>query len=371
MRKCMAAILMACFLLVGIAPGAEASDDITSTGSEQAILSMEEAVRMALDNSQELKQSDLAVEAAAITRDEVWDAANAFLMATYVPGTDLHVSVPTDSDPSGAVYQTNYAWMAKKKAYETKAEAVAYTAQQNYLAVLTALNNYEAKRLAAERDSENLRIARIKLQLGMITQLDLSGILAQSTASQAGFISAGQNLDKAYAELADYVGLTHDTKPVLEDKLMFSQLEVDDLEAAINTIIGNSPSVWLAEEAVRLEEQTSGLDSWELDKVNKDEALVNVEIARESLKQAIRQLYYTTKQLEESYAAALQGVEVAERALATSQLLYEVGLGTKADVLSAEAALSAARGDAQTGLQNLVYQHYLLKLAFEKPWSAS
>ncbi len=371
MRKCMTAILLVCFMLAGIVPGVWAAEPATTDTIEQDILTLEEAVKLALDTSQELEQTDLAAEAAAITRDEVWDAANAFLMQTYIPGTDIHVSVPTDSDPTGAVYQANYAWLAKKKAYEIKAESVAYTAQQKYLAVLTALNNQEAKGLAAERDNENLRIARIKFQLGMITALDLSGIMGQNTASQAAYTSAGQTLDKAYAELDDYLGLAPGDKPVLEDKLIFSQLEVDDLDIAINAIVGDSPSVWLAEEAVRLEEQTQGLDSWELDKVNKDEALVNVKVAQETMTQAVRQLYYTTKQLEESYAVALQGLDAAERGLATSKLMYEVGLGTKADVLKAEAALSAAQGDAQTGLKNLVYQHYLLKLAFEKPWSAS
>lgn len=370
MRKYWIAFILAVFILVSLTPGLGASEQGADQVGQDS-LTLDETVKLALDNNNELRKSDLDVEAALITRDEVWDAYNVFLKSTYIPGTDLHVSVPTDDDPQGLVYQSNYAWLAKQKAYEVQAETVVLTAQKKYINVIMDINDLKAKKLAEERDNEKYRIDRLKHQLGMITQLELSSTQTQAQASAADRITAEQNLDKAYEELADYIGLSDDDRLVLEDSIAYSPLKIDNIEVEINSIVDNSPSVWLANEGVRLEEQTYGLESWDLDKADLKSAKAGVDVAEDSMREYARKLYYQVKQLEESYEAAELGVNAAEQGVANAKLSYEVGMATRADVLTAEAALEKARGDSQLGLKTLIYQHYLLKQAFLKPWIAS
>ncbi|MBC7074789.1 MAG: TolC family protein [Syntrophomonadaceae bacterium] len=353
--------IMVFCLSVGILPATCLAEDINPDS-----LTIEEAVNLALSNSKELEKASLEVDAAKVTRDEAWDAHNAVLMQTYIPGQDMYLSVPTGQELDGLVYTTNFAWLAKKKEYEAKVDSVVLSVHQKYCNVLTAREKVESQRLAVQRDEEKLRIAKLRYQLGLNTVSDVSRAKMQVADSQAKLETAEKELEQRYIELAEYLGLPEDSRPTLVDEIEYASLEVENVDNQIDSIASNSPSVWVAEEAVRLEKQTYGkINSYDLDKVELDKAEVGVDITKKNIREITRNIYYAIKQLEDSYTAALEAVQAAEEALRVAQLMFDVGMATEADVLNAEAALASAR----YALNNLVCQHELLKMAFEKPWT--
>ncbi|MEW6772098.1 MAG: TolC family protein [Bacillota bacterium] len=330
-------------------------------------LSLAEAVELALANSQELKQAYLEVEAAKETRREAWETYNAVLLRTYIPGQDLYVSLPTGEDPQGLVYITNFNWLVKQKNYEAKKDSVIATVYKKYYGLLQEIEKIRAQELALAEKEKQLANAEARYKVGMETAVSLQGMRAEIARVQAVLAEAKNGLERTYAELAELLGLPVDSRPILTESPVYEPLRVEDPEKAIEEITENSPAVWIANEAVRLERDTYGmLHNYDVDKAELNKAKADVAVARESTRQLTRTLYYTAKSLEESCTTAQENLRLAELSLRVARLRYEVGMATQADLLAAEAALAQAK-QAFLALQ---CQHDLLKMAFYKPWTA-
>lgn len=356
-------VIMFLCLSIGVLPAACLARDIDTSS-----LTIEEAINLAFSNNEELEKALLEIDAAKVTRDETWDAHNAVLMKTYIPGQDMHLSVPTAHELDGLVYTTNYAWLVKKKGYEAQIDSVVLAVHQKYYNVLKAQKNAESQQLAAQKDQEELKAGELRYQLGINTLADLLRVRTQAVDSRAKLETAKKELEQKYIELVEYLGLPADSRPVLEDKVKYASLEVENIDKQINAIVNDSPAVWIAEEAVRLEKQTYGkVNSYDLDKIELDKAQIEVDITKKNMRDLTRNIYYTIKELEESYVAAQEAVQAAEEGLRVTELMFEVGMATKADVLKAESALA----QAENSFFALTCQHELLKIAFEKPWTYS
>ncbi|MEW5898836.1 MAG: TolC family protein, partial [Bacillota bacterium] len=157
-------------------------------------------------------------------------------------------------------------------------------------------------------------------------------------------------------------------RPVLVDSPpSFAVLEVADLTATVEGIVSNSPMQWIMDEGADLQERLAGLTgSSEKGKIKADQARLDAEKNRDDTRSRVYNTYYTLKQLEDSYSTVQRQMRLAEDSLKLSQLSYELGLVTRADVLSAQAALAQARA----ALFELTCRHALLKIAFYKPWVA-
>ncbi|MGB9792140.1 MAG: TolC family protein [Thermacetogeniaceae bacterium] len=368
MKKLFASFLVLVLVAALLFPGVVFAEANAAAPQE---LSLEQAISLAIANSNDLKQAKADVKAAEITRDEVWKLNNAVLMKTYIPGTDLHVSVPTDQDPQGKVYITNFDWLAKQKNYEMKVDSVVLSVYQKYYNVLQALADLEAKELAAEQYQQQPAIARLRVSVGLDSPVSLTSVQAQAAAANAALDAAKKNLDKAYSELVDLLGLPEGSRPKLTDTVVYEKLNIDcDVEAYIDDIAENSPPVWIANESVRLVKQTWGMNqfaSYDLDKANLEKAQASVETTKETMKQIARQLYYSAKDLEGKYDAALQQLKAAEEFARITRLQFDVGMATKAQVTAADAAVASAK----YGLLALQCNHDLLVRAMQKPWAAS
>jgi outer membrane protein TolC len=79
----------------------------------------------------------------------------------------------------------------------------------------------------------------------------------------------------------------------------------------------------------------------------------------------VRELYHTLKSLEESYRSAEQEVATAREELKQKQIMFRLGLATRADVLAAEVSLASAN----YVLTDLAAQHSYNKVVFQKPWA--
>ena len=57
-----------------------------------------------------------------------------------------------------------------------------------------------------------------------------------------------KEVDKAYQELNNLIGLKPEDRPILAESIEFAPLEVDDLESTITRIMEGNPAIWLAEQ---------------------------------------------------------------------------------------------------------------------------
>ncbi|WP_172613495.1 TolC family protein [Moorella sp. E306M] len=330
-------------------------------------LTLQQAVDMALKHSSELQVARNTIDKNKKLRDEAWDANNAVLINTYL-GNGLYVSVPTGKDPQGAVFKTDYDWRAAQKDYDTKVESVKASVYQAYFNVLQdqAQVNYLEQSLASKE--RNLRDAEARWQAGMDTAFNVNQLRAAVVSERAKLAQAQDTLARDYANLAQLVGLPRGSTPALSNDATYQPLEVTDLNSTIEQIVSASPDLWKAQQQVQLIKDTFAMqNSADVDRYNLKNANLAVTITGDKLQQAVLKLYYTVKDLEAGYEAAQKSVATAEEALRLAKLRYDVGIGTQADVLAAEASLAQARQQ----LLSLTIQHELAVKAFWQPWAWS
>ncbi|MBC7324281.1 MAG: TolC family protein, partial [Moorella sp. (in: Bacteria)] len=142
----------------------------------------------------------------------------------------------------------------------------------------------------------------------------------------------------------------------------------------VRRVIEDSPSTWLAQQRVTLQKWAADMalftgeyNPYKARQIAVDQAELDAASAEDLMEQVTRNLYYTTKSLEESYRAAEEDLKMARESLRIAEVKFDVGMATRAEVMAAEIAVA----QAEQALNDLTRQHAYLKLAFEKPWAAS
>lgn len=327
-----------------------------------ATLTVEQAIDLALKNSSTVKSADLALQAANIANDETWESVNSALLP------DANGQYYGAVDSWDAVYVADYNLEAARKNYDTAVESVKFNVYQKYYAVVNALDNSDAQRLASQQAAEKYKIAELRYQLGMDTILNVYQSQQQNVSAQSNLAGSTESLEQKYIALMEYIGLPKSERPVLIRELAYTPLKVDDAETRIADIVKDSPAVWLASRSLLLTEQTSGSSGdyyGLLTDINKEKANLTIVTSRDAMTQATRNIYYSILNAEESYNSAVAAAKAADEGLRVAKLLYEVGMGTKLDVTAAEIAAQSAH----QAVDSLSYQHAILVMAFEKPWA--
>ncbi len=362
MRRIFIPVLVV-FLLISILPGnCWAAADTSADTS----LTVDQAIELALANNKDVKKASLNYDSASISNDQVWDNIDSLIGDSLIPGTNQYEGA--SSSDWNTMYNSDYNLQAAQKNYDTARESLKFSVYQKYYAVITALDNSEAKRLAGEQADEELEITELRTQLGLDTKLTLYQAQKASVSAQADYAAAQQALDQKYIALMEYIGLPSSSRPELVRELSYAPVDIANPETKFDQIVSSSPSVWLAKKSLLLTEQTSGTSgSQDLDDIDKEKAELTIITTRESMLQATRNIYYSILSAEESYATATEGAKAADEALRVAKLLYDLGMNTKVDVTTAEIAANSAH----QSLDSLSYQHAILVMALEKPWAYS
>jgi len=255
------------------------------------------------------------------------------------------------------------AYEIAKKSRETERESIVLKAHQCYYNVLSREGQLELAALTLEKDELNLKIARLSYEVGLISRQQLIGAETQLAATRAALAAVESELDKAYKALNLLVGLPEDTRPRLVDTVAFTPFE-GELKIQQSLVLDESPMVLAAVENARLTEE---LDGWDEDISSEDIEIAKRQAAmtKDSAREAVRNLYYAVKDMEENYEAARESVSLAEENFRVANLKFELGMATKSDIIEAEWQLA----DARQRLLSLTLDHAYYKAALEKPWA--
>lgn len=352
--------LLIIFLLSGLFPASCLADATSST----AILTVDQAVEMAKEKRNDVQVAWLDLQAAGVSTDLAWDSAADAEAAAHIPGTNYFADL--GYDPYLQVYNAEFNEKSKQKAYNLKLDSLEFSVYQRYYAVVSALDNADAQKLASQQAEEKLRIAKLRTQLGMDTRFSFFQAETQAAAASSAWANAQQGLDQKYIDLMEFIGMSASSRPELVRELTYEPVTLMNPEAKFQDIVNASPSVWLANESVQLLLDTAGNSgSDDLEYINEQKADINVITTKESMLQVTRNIYYSLKTIEDSYAAAEEGIRTANEALRIAKLMYDLGMGTKLDITAAEMAANTA----QQTLDGMSYQHAILAKALEKPWA--
>jgi outer membrane protein len=365
MRRGVAIVTVAIYLVMmlgGLAYGSET--DVNDTIVIE--LTLDQAVDKALATSKDLKQSDYDIERGEKVREKVADTVK------YIP---IGPSPEAASAAFTTLVQTDLAWQMSKKTKTMKADAVVLSVFQAYTNVLSAQEEVTAAEAALKNADWQQRAARASYQVGMSSEAAKIQAEAGYQLRKAALEAARQGLIDKYQALNNIVGLKPDDRPVLLDIPQFIPIEIDNLEAAIQRRLEQSPSIWLADRKVELAKLDLDLYDWtnpmrepyDAKKIDVSTAELTAADGKEQMRQAIRAIYNKILQLEENYALQQENLKIAEENLRIVQVQFEVGMATKAQLLEAESQVA----EAKKSLASTIYTHEVLKLQFDKPWAAA
>ncbi|ACA60607.1 TolC family protein [Candidatus Desulforudis audaxviator] len=335
-------------------------------------LTLNEAVTLAIRQSAALKKAGLDVDKAEELRRQAADQ----LTFTPVRGGsyDPRVEIAWYS-----LLSADLNWQMSKRTQNVEEDRLVLSTCRKYWDVLKAKEKVRAAEAGVRKAELALRktraLARVGMSApGMSPQVALAGAEAALAGARTGLAAARNELDAAYEGLNQLTGFWPQYRPVLVDSVEFRPVEVDNLDVHVQRVLESSPAVWLANEGVTLAKYAQELmwargqyTPYKVRQIEVEQAELDAVSARDAVRLATRELYYSLRSLEAAHAAALEQVKAAQEALRVTLLAREVGMATAADVAEREAALA----EAEQELFDLACQHAYLKLAFQKPWAVS
>lgn len=348
MVKKLTPLLLLAFVAVAIMP-------VTAVAQEDSsALTMQQALDMAYKHNPDLRKAQLDLDKAEINRD---DAAKA---VSYIPTGGL-----VDPEIQQGYNQFQQAEIGLKVAKRTVATEKDRLSKDIISAYTTALKDYntmETTRLTLEDLKQQLSVANIATQTGMMSDYDFGAVGTGIKEAEKGYQAAQAQYDASLAALAALLGQGSNWKPELDSKALLKEYQREDLAIELSRGVEQSSAVWQAQAQVDIEKSK---ETWIMPNISSDMQTINTGTAEMTLEQAkiatqsaIEQLYYGIDATEGQIAAAEATNEQAQRDLEIAQLKYDVGLATKyslpgASGSSSLAATTLAAQKAQYSLDSL------------------
>ncbi|KAF1086036.1 Outer membrane efflux protein [Sporotomaculum syntrophicum] len=359
MRKLTVMFLAMIMVFLGTASAALAKEPATPQ------LTIEDVMRMAVENSTALKSGNLA-------KDQAWEARKdaADDVSLRPSGGGGPVNEKAESSFT-KLMQTSNRYLTQSKLLQQEEKNVKLDAYQKYISVLISQEKIKNAEITLAKDQLAERLAKICAQVGTISNPEM--VAAQSTvqASAAALQEAIENLDKAYVELNAVIGLWPEDRPILQDEIAFETFKVDNINAEASRAETSSEALWSLQQLVNLQKMdlsyfrygpgSGALSSYDIEKIDVDIAELNVEEARKEVRNGVFTLYKDIQAAEEQYNKVNAAIKLMEETLRVAKVKYDVGMATAMDIKTSEAELASY----ETNLALLKYQHAILVANFK------
>ncbi|MEW6447282.1 MAG: TolC family protein [Bacillota bacterium] len=332
---------------------------VAAAEKEPMKLGLGEAVFRALCFSKSIEKAQLDMDKAETDRISAGGAFQPQWLVTYTPGTEPLIFAKESAD---------FGWRSARQNYKLARDTVVLDVYSRYYAVLRAQEKVAAKEAALRPLEKKIAVTKAMVRAGMATRTALNGLETQLAGAKAALTAAQGELNNAYAALNQLVGLGAEERPILTDTVVYAPLAATESDC-ISWATGENPTVWIARYAAEYKRTIQNYDTGNPMTIITDKDARRAELDSASAEDAAalleRKLYNGIRNLEEAYAAAQEGVTLAEENLRLARVKLAAGAGTPAEVTVAEADLIAAKQN----LFDIAAQHAYMKLAAEKPWA--
>jgi hypothetical protein len=356
---------------VGTATGtvlvAGAADE--SAGEAEAVLTYDEAVELALQNSTELK-----------------NARESELQAEEIREQLANLRRISGSTPEGLGYDqadaaarkllleftaADTAWRMGARQVEILEETIAFQVRSAYDEVLQNTASLEKTDRALAFAAKKLTQTETKTRLGMESCFNRENARSSYAAEKEQRERLVHLLDEAYVSLNKLLGLEMDARRKLQEPDPPVWLEEVNLERHLALILHDHPYIWLQEQKVAQAERELSLYTYNIkappykvvaSAVQQEKN--NLYALKEEVHKGVRSLYYQLQGLENQYKALEASLAQAENGLYAVQLRFKLGMAVPLEIEQAELAVL----EIKSGMQDLARAYGQLKMLYEKPW---
>lgn len=330
-------------------------------------LSLNDAIARALTHSESIRKAAKQLDLTEIERDQKEKDLG------YIEGGATGES--EGESAYAGLLSANLTWRMSERSLTSAQDTLTLSVCGKYWAIQLAGVNLEVAEIALKQANLDLNKARVSYQVGLTAADALLAAETKQASAKYSLEKAQNDLETAYTAFNQAVGLRAEDRPVLTDELSFTPMDDDvSLDVLVARVLGNSPTVWQAEQKVEMQKilkdlmfYTGSYQPYEARKIEMDQVKLDAASAKEAAEILTRNIYYTLRSLEVSYPAAEQAVKLAEENLRVGQVKLQVGMATGADVAALETALAQSR----QSLLELKKNHAYYTLALEKPWAAA
>lgn len=354
--------------------------------SDTISLSLEEAIKYALENSKDIGIKEIELEKAkVIYNDNMRGVRSGEKIIDNYPTRDPETGMAIPDDAalqgltlSGALRKSiELPYEIAKWNLELKKNEIKYNVEKAYYDLLQMEKELEivAENLALSEKQYNQ--SKLKYDLGTISQQQLLGLEMGLLQAKNIYDSTKMYYDLQLMSFQNTIGMPFGGKIKLTDTIKYKEYEKIDLEASIKKGLDNNAMVKIAEESYELAKLTlkgiSGRYPENTYRYRQQEAEVakadkNLETARNGVEMGVRSAYLNLITAEKQIITYNKTIEQAEKALKIAELSFELGQSTSVEVTQANINLMNAKKNlsGQIHAFNMALLDYECSIGFGK-----
>lgn len=321
-------------------------------------LTLEEAIRLGLAVSSEMKQAQLAVQLAELNLRHA--------------EVNLHATVTPLELQEAQLALENAKVQARLQEARTALEV-----ERLYYEVLKAQATLALRQEAVQRGMQQLEVAHSRHRGGEITDLQLREAEQEVIRAEVAEHQAANALRLALMRLQQKIGIPADVELVLTEQVNFERRVVDITEALQIATERRYEIATARQDVDRAQREVQLADNAYTPQIVLRRAQIELERAEARLAQTIDDIHYEVtravfnlEEVETRYYLAQVDLELAQANLDLAQIRYDHGLISLLDVFTAQAALAEAEVKAVAAMYdyNVAWAEYLsaIGLGFDR-----
>jgi len=375
LKTLMSKKLLAVLLILTLIPASFAfSQEDKKSENEVLKLSLEDAIKLAEENNQQVKLSELGLEKAKLGRQQYrYQDRKAKEQEEELKelGISLEGTFEYDYNTKMADKRTEVAVKLAEAGIDVTVKGIRFGVEAAYYGALSARDNRLLAEAAAQRQQDLLRIAEAKYKAGMVAKTEVLDAQVQLAKAEANLLSAKSQEEKAYINLKKLLGLPQDKPIELTDSFDYKPADFEvTLEELLKEAQKNRIDIMSAQGAYEIAKLDFDLSSkvypsntfiYKEKEHAMEEARIKLEDTKAAVEAEVRQIWLDFEEAKANIPVLDKALEMAEESLRLAKLSYEAGLVRSVDVAAAEEGLK----QVQLQRAGAIYNYNLARLKLE------
>ncbi|WP_069650539.1 TolC family protein [Caloranaerobacter ferrireducens] len=335
-------------------------------------LNMDEAIKLALQNSFSLEEKDIDIENARIELKEKRDLTDE---VRHLPAAYKRLGFE-NYKIWHKYYEEYFEYLLKlsKKNKVLEVSNIKYNVMSNYYNILYLNRSVEILKDNINQIENQLKIVNARLETGNATELEKLQTEISLKDAKLQLKELENNQKIAIMTLNKLLGLPLEQPLELEDELSYEELKEIDLEEAIQNSLNNRLEMYIASQEKYFAQKEYNLgekfyvSSRGDDRREEEKLYHKLQKAENQLKETELNIrinmtseYLNLLNLVEKIKVKKENVELAKDNLNQASLKYEIGMGTNLEVLNSSTLYKQALLD----YYKAIYDFNLAKFRFE------
>lgn len=342
-------------------------------------LTLEDAIKYALEHNRDLKIQDINIKKAEVNYDDNIRAVKQYEKIKDMDIPSLPRTTPTSPDSIvdrklldlGVIKRSlELSVNIAKWNKQTKENEIKYNVEKAYYDLLLAERQMDIAGESLQLANEQYEHSKKMYELGTMSNQQLLAVELAVSQAQSGYDAANMAYELQKMNFNNTLGLSLDQEAALTDEIQYKEHEEINLQEALAQAMENNASLKVAQENYELAELTLQAVKarypeityrYREQEIEVEQAAKSLEMAKNGIEMGVRSAYLQLITAEKQIKTYEKAVEQAQRALELAELSFELGQSTSTEVTQARIQLM----DAKNNLAKQIHAYNMALLDFK------